>query len=82
MAAINNALQGLASAESQLNTAAGKIAQWPQTQLTSSSAPVTDTVDLSAQAIAVLQASNNFEANTKMIKVADQMDQTLLNSIG
>ena len=82
MAAISNALQGLASAESQFNTAASKIAEWGLPQAGSNGVPQGDTIDLSAEAVAVLQARNNFEANTKMIKVADQMDQTLLNVIG
>lgn len=83
MAAINHALQGLASAETQFNTAASRIAQWPQSALAlnTPTAP-RDTVDLSAQAVAMLQAQNNFEANTKLIKITDQMDQTLLNSVG
>ena len=81
MIPMTQALQGLANAESQFNTAGSNIAQWPQTEA-SGKTPATDTVDLSTQAVAMLQAQNNFEANTKMIKVADQMDQTLLNAIG
>jgi flagellar hook protein FlgE len=38
-------------------------------------------VDLSAQAVALIQAKNSFEANTAALKVSDQMTQTLLNSI-
>ncbi len=83
MSAINQALQGLASAQSQFNTAAGQIAQWPQSQSLTApvNTPATDTVSLSTAAVNMLQAQNSFEANTKMIKVADQMDQALLNSI-
>jgi flagellar hook protein FlgE len=37
---------------------------------------------LSAAAVALMQSRNSFEANTKLIKVADQMDQALLDMIG
>jgi flagellar hook-associated protein FlgK len=81
MSAINQALQGLQSAESQFNTAASRIAQWPQTQTAPTTAPAGDTVDLSTEAVNLLQAKNDFDVNTKVIKIADQMDLTLLNSI-
>jgi flagellar hook-associated protein FlgK len=32
--------------------------------------------------VALLQSRNNFEANTKMLKAVDEMDQALLNIIG
>jgi flagellar basal body rod protein FlgG len=64
-------------AETQLNQVAQNIAQGPNLSPTQG-----DTVDLSAQAVALLQASNSFEANTAALKVGDQMTQTLLKSIG
>jgi|HubBroStandDraft_1064217.scaffolds.fasta_scaffold106082_2 flagellar hook protein FlgE len=81
MSAINQALQGLASAQSQFDTAANQIARFTQTQTAPTPTPAGDTVNLSTAAVNLLQAQNNFEANTKLIKVADQLDQTLLNSI-
>jgi flagellar hook protein FlgE len=71
MVGLSTALEGLSRSEAQFNQAATSIAR----------APVVgqDTVDLSAAAVALLQARNNFEANTKLIKTADQMQQTLLN---
>ena len=40
-----------------------------------------DTVDLSAAAVALLQSRNSFDANTKVVKTADEMDQTLVNMV-
>jgi len=72
------ALQGLQSSEAQFNRVAASIAQAPF----SSSAPQGDRVDLSTQAVALIQSRNSFEANIKALKVDDQMQQTLLNVIG
>lgn len=82
MVGITQALQGMSSAETQFNSAASKIAQWPASQAGQGAPAPQDQVDLSTQAVALLQAKNSFEANTKMIKVADDMQQTLLNMIG
>lgn len=70
-------VQGMQRAEAQFNQVAQNIAQYP-----GSSAPQGDTVDLSAQAVALIQAKNSFEANTKAFKVDDEMTQSLLNVIG
>ena len=64
----------------QFDQAAQDIAQGPF--LTSKFAPQGDTVDLSAQAIALIQSKNSFEANTAALKVGDEMTQSLLKSIG
>jgi len=64
-------------AETQLNQVAQNIAEGP-----SSSAPQGDTVSLSTQAVAMIQAKNSFEANTTALKITDEMTQTLLKSIG
>lgn len=83
MVGITQALQGLSSTQSQFDTAASKIAQWPASQAAQSTAPQPqDQVDLSTQAVALLQSKNSFEANTKLIKVADEMEQSTLNMIG
>jgi flagellar hook protein FlgE len=39
-------------------------------------------VDLSAAAVALMQSKNSFDANTKVIQTVDEMDQTLINTIG
>lgn len=62
---------GLQRAEGQLNQAAQTIAT-----------PQGDSVDLSAQAVALIQAKNNFEANLKALQIGDEMTKDLLKSIG
>jgi flagellar hook protein FlgE len=64
-------VQGLQRAEAQFNQVAQKIAQ-----------PPSDTVDLSAQAVALIETKNSFEANLKALKVGDELTQTLLKAIG
>ena len=61
---------GMQRAEGQLNQAAQAIAT-----------PQGDSVDLSAQAVALIQAKNNFEANLKTLQIGDEMTKTLLKSI-
>lgn len=39
-------------------------------------------MDLSAAAVALIESSNNFEANIKMIKAVDEMTKTLIDSVG
>ena len=74
---MTESLQGIERALAQFNQAANNIAQEPV-----SPAYPTDTIDLSAQAVALIQAKNSFEANTAALKVGDQMMQSLLNAIG
>jgi flagellar hook protein FlgE len=75
---MTSSLQGMQRAETQLNQVAQSIAQGPS----SSAGPEGDIVDLSAQAVALIQAKNSFEANTMALKVSDEMTQTLFKSIG
>lgn len=76
---MNQSIQGMQSSLAQFDQVATKIAQSPASV---TSAPQEDTVDLSAQAVALIQAKNSFEANTKAFKVGDEMTQYLLNAIG
>jgi hypothetical protein len=71
-----SSLQGIQRSEAQFNQAAQNIAQDP-----GPSTPPGDRVDLSAQAVALIQAKNSFEANTKALKVGDEMTQSLLKSV-
>jgi flagellar hook protein FlgE len=41
-----------------------------------------DTVDLSAEAVAMLVARQNFESNVKVIQTADRMSKNLLDLLG
>ena len=61
---------GLERAEGQLNQAAQAIAT-----------PQGDSVDLSAQAVALIQAKNNFEANLKTLQISDETTKTLLKVV-
>ena len=79
MVAMTQALQGLARSEAQLNGVAQKIAQLPVLPFGNGTG---DQVDLSAEAVALIQARNSFVANTKMIKVADEMQKMLLDVVG
>ena len=76
MVGFTTALQGLASSEADFNRAADKVAR------VQVAATGQDTIDLSAAAVALIQSKNNFDANTKVIKVADDMEQSLLNAVG
>jgi len=77
MVGLTNALQGMARSEAQFNKAADRIAHLAPAQPKQG-----DQVDLSTEAVALLQSKNSFEANTKVFKVADQMNQTLLDMTG
>ena len=73
---MTESLQGMQRALAQFNKAANNIAQEP----VAPSYPA-DTIDLSAQAVALIQAKNSFEANTAALKVGDEMTQSLMKAI-
>ena len=77
MVGLTTALEGMARSEAQFNRAADRIAHLPPAQTKQG-----DQVDLSTEVVALPQSKNTFEANTKMVKVADQMEQTLLDMTG
>ena len=66
------ALGGLEQAQSQLDTIAKRVANPSNT----------DSVDLSQQAVSLLQARTDFQANLATIKVNDQMTQSLFDVLG
>ena len=68
-------MQGMSQAESQLNTAASHIARLGS----SSPDPQGDTVDLSAEMVALMQSRNDFQANVKVVHAFDEMNKSLLN---
>jgi flagellar hook protein FlgE len=70
------ALQGLQQADAQLETAAAKIAD---AGATSPDGIPLDTVDLSAEMVALMSAQNLFEANLATIKTVDQMQKNLVD---
>jgi hypothetical protein len=68
-----SSLQGMEKAQAQLDHAATNIAAWPDS---------TDTIDLSAQAVAMISARDNFMANVEAARSGDQMQRDLLNMVG
>ncbi|MGB8260326.1 MAG: hypothetical protein WCE75_08240 [Terracidiphilus sp.] len=80
MADFSIPIQGMAQASADLNQAAYNIAR--------SSAPARetdlpqDTVELSTSVVNLLQAKNDFAANSKTVHVMDQMNKALLDMIG
>ena len=77
MVGLTHAVEGLAHSEQQFNAAADTIARMPL-----STPGPGDRVELSAAATALLESKNNFEANTRMAKVAGEFEQALLDELG
>ena len=77
MVGLTSALEGMNRSEAQFNRAADRIAHLPAAQHSQG-----DQVDLSAEAVALIQSKNSFEANTNVLKVADELDRTLLSLTG
>lgn len=61
-------------ASASLDRAASRIATIGQ--------PSGDTVDLSTEMVALIQARNEFGANVKAAQTADELTQSLLNIVG
>jgi hypothetical protein len=66
------ALQGLQQAQLLFDHAARRIA----------AQPADDTVALSEEAVALMSSKHQFEANLNVLKVADNMQKSLLNLLG
>ena len=64
-------LAGLDRAESSLNQTASRLARGPA-----------DTVDLSAEMIALIEARNDFLTNAKVIQTEEEMTKSVLNLLG
>jgi hypothetical protein len=75
MIGLSPALYGLLHSEAQFNETALKIARAPLALLGE------DSLDLSAAAVALLESRDNFEANTAMIKVADEMEKAVIDMV-
>ncbi len=67
-------LGGMAQAESRLNTVASRLARLA----VPASAPG-DTVDLSAEMVALTESKNAYEANVKAAQTFEQMSRTVLD---
>jgi flagellar basal body rod protein FlgC len=70
-------LSGMTRAESRLEVTASRIARAPLT-----AASPEDTVDLSAEMIALLASRNDFEANVKVAQRFDEVNRSLLDILG
>jgi len=72
-------IQGIGAASmsavtSSMNQRAGRLA--------SAGSPVGDTVDLSSEAVGMIQDSNQFQLTLAMVDIANQMDATMLSLLG
>ena len=68
-------LAGMNRAETSLNTTANRLAGIGATAQG-------DTVDLSAEMIALMDARNNFAMNAKVAQTQNQVAQSLINILG
>ena len=67
------ALQGLEMAQTNFDTAARRLG---------SLGPESDTVTLSDAAVALTSSKNQFEANIDVLKIANDMQRSLINVLG
>lgn len=74
MADLTIPLHGLAQAEARVNTSASRIAR-----LGSQTSSSEDTVDLSAEMVALLESSNSYASNVNVARSFEEMSRTLLN---
>lgn len=79
MDVLQTGLDGLRAAEAQLNRAAERIAK---AGATDESTPPVDVADLSAAAVAMMAARNHFEASSKVIETANEVQQSTINLLG
>jgi len=61
------ALSGLNQSSAKIDSVARRVAAGPE-----------DTVDLSSEAVALIQAKSDFAANIKLLKVADDLNNLAL----
>ena len=64
------ALSGMQAAQTRLENTATRIAHVSEPE---------DRVDLSAEMVALMESRNDFAANIKALKTADQMQQSVLD---
>jgi flagellar hook protein FlgE len=91
MISLSSAVYGMNRAADNFDAAAARIARTGQsaknapgasTAATTDRAAVGDTMDLSSSMVSLLEARDNFEANTRTVAVTDRMTQAALNMIG
>ena len=79
MVGLDSALQGLAQSQASFDRAASRIARMP---FAAGSQNPQDQASLSDQVVALIQARNDYEANLRTLKSANEMQKTLLNVLG
>jgi flagellar hook protein FlgE len=70
--AVVSAVGGIEQSLSKLNGVAGRI----------SPGNAEDAVDLSSEAVSLIQAKDSFASNVAVLKVADQMEKSLFDLVG
>jgi len=70
--AVVSAVGGIEQSLSKLNGVAGRI----------SPGNAEDAVDLSSEAVSLIQAKDSFASNAAVLKVADQMEKSLFDLVG
>ena len=70
------ALQGLQQADAQLETAAARIAS---SGTSSPDGANLDSVDLSAEMVALISAKDQFSANLSTLKTSDEIQKNLID---
>jgi len=76
MSASSISLQGMQQAEAELQVTATNLSN---VNTESANGGNTDTVDLSADMVAMTQAQDSFEASLASLSTSDQMQQALLD---
>jgi flagellar hook protein FlgE len=74
MVDFSNPLAALGRASSTVDKVAARVAQ--------AGSASGDTVDLSAEAVTLMVARQNFDSNIRVIQTADEMTESLLNLLG
>ena len=79
MIRLDTALQGLDRAEKKLEATAQRLARLPAS---AESAAPEDSVSLSDEMVALMEARSLFAVNTRVIRTANEMEQDLLDMFG
>ena len=82
MTAIQSALSGMQSADSQLDATASRIANSAFPTVPETPNPPQDRVDLSTDMVNLLQARSNFAADVKVAHVADDIQKATISMLG
>lgn len=78
MSIVQSGLEGLQRAQAAAEKTAARVAQLPLSQ----GGPPEDVVDLSVEAVALMQARNAFSANVKAVETGDDMQRSTLDLLG